>query len=303
MNNRRLKSSLACAMFFMISISNLVFSQDKMGLGIVNFQSTSGINEEQVAVVQDMITNVFVNSDRFMVLERELLEGLFTELELQKEEYTQLTDQFVEQGKIQGAKYLLLGKVSRISIEKVEGKGLIGKTKLSTLTAGDEEFLAYVDLTMRLVNTETGKVEGSTNINVKPGLLSRKVMVAGTEAEALQKLSGPIAEQTNKFIADYLPIEIGVGNLIAKKKGKAQSVYVLGGEAVGLSVGIQVKIYKITQEDVGTGELIKVVSEIASGKISEMKGEKVSVVAIKKGGAALLASLENKETLICKTTN
>lgn len=303
MTNRRLKSSVAFTLFFITAISHFAFAQDKMGLGVINFQSTSGVDEEQVAVVQDMITNVFVNSDRFMVLERELLEGLFTELELQKEEYTQLTDQFVAQGKLQGAKYLLLGKVSRISIEKVEGKGLINKTSLSTLTEGDEEYLAYVDLTMRLVNTETGKVEGSTNINVKPSLLNRKVMVAGTAAEALQKLSDPIEKQTSKFISEYLPIEIGVGKLITEKKGKVQAVYVLGGEALGLSVGTGIKIYKITQEDVGTGEMIKVVSEIASGKISEMKGEKVSVASIKKGGAALMASLENSETLICRTTN
>ncbi|GAB5523832.1 MAG: hypothetical protein Roseis2KO_17040 [Roseivirga sp.] len=267
-------------------------AQEKMGVGITSFLHENSVDSEHVDILQGIVTNVFINSGRFKVLEREMLEGIFEELEIQKSEATIMSSEFVEQGKILGAKYLLLGKVNNATVEEVR-----------STSSGSIEYVAFANLSLRLVNSETGEIDGSANINIKPKLLDRMLFSADTPAGSIQKLSDPLTKKIKEFIGEYLPLEIRVGKMVSEKKGKVQSIYILGGEEDGMTVGTGIKIYAITMEDVGDGNPIEIKSEIASGKISEMKGKKISVASIKKGGDRLATNLNNGVELVCKTTN
>ena len=268
--------------------------REKLRLGVLGFTVAEGseIDPQDVSTVQDIVINSFINSQRFVILEREMLEQLKGETENQKEEsFINSISSLAEQGRLVGAEYLLLGKVSKISVEEFTSK------------AGVRSFIAYVTVTIRIVNVESGEIDGSSTITVQPNLIDRKLLKAATRGAALRKIEKPVNKGVNKFIQDYVPIEIRLGKIIETKKGKVSSLYVLAGEKQGVRVGTKVEIIKVDFEDFGDGEKTKIETVIGLGKVSESKGAKISVCSISKGGDKLLASINGGDDLILKTIN
>ncbi|MDW3195091.1 MAG: CsgG/HfaB family protein [Cytophagales bacterium] len=291
-----------------ICVSNYLLAQEKQSIGIVDFDFTEGvgIKVEDVAVVQDLVTNSFINSKRFNILEREMVTKLKEELEYQKEEdFLNNISSLAEQGKMVGASYMLLGKVSKLTIEETNVKEKTTnsreKNSSSTVKEVDAEYIAFVTVTLRVVNVETGEVNGSSTLNIQPSLIDRQLFAADTRGAALRKITKPLGKQVDKFIGEYLPIEMGIGAVKEEQKGKVREIYISAGSKLGLSNGMGVVIIKKSFQDIGTGDPIKIEKQIAEGKVIELLGEQASLVQIKKGGDLLKKEIGNDATLVCKT--
>ena len=288
---------------------------EKLTLGILQFDYIEGvdIDPQDVATVQDIVTNAFINSKRFNILEREMLDKLMGEAETQKEEnFINNITSLAEQGKMVGAKYLLLGKVSKISIEETNVKNKVEKqdkydkktgSQSTSVASKTSDFIAYVNITLRIVDVETGEVTGSTTINIQPGFVDRKLFAANTKGGALRKTEKPITKETDMFLKQNLPIQIQIGKIIEEKKGKVLSLYVLAGDQQGISAGTKINIVRVEFEDFGDGSKTRVETTVSEGKVVELKGAKVSVAKISKGGDQLMKEINGGSDLFCKTIN
>lgn len=109
--------------------------------------------------VSELVIDALVNGSSLQVIERDRLAAVLAELELANADVSDASASRVAQlGKLLGARYLVMGSVTRFSLEERRTSGadlpVPGKLGIQTSTA-------HVRITARLVDTSTGAVLAS----------------------------------------------------------------------------------------------------------------------------------------------
>src|SRR5579871_4511064 len=111
------------ASLFFCSLSAIVFGQGKTLIGILPFNCSAqqtGYNrnapDAHVTSIEDAISDAFLAAKRFTLVEREKMNQIKGEKELQKNEDF-VDGSVVEQSKSLGAQYIVTGNISKASTE------------------------------------------------------------------------------------------------------------------------------------------------------------------------------------------
>lgn len=295
----------------LLAIPLLSTGQDpeKQLIGIADFKiyENGGATGDDARLLQSFVTDAFINSKRFTILERQYMEIINTELEQQKSETTLNTDFYVEQGKILGAKFLLIGTVSSLSIEDKTNAGTNalaglagGLAKTANKALSTDKKVARIGISFRIVDVETGVVNAAQTITAKSD--DGAVLGASDRGAAVQSAKNSVIKETNKFIEKYLPIELSVLKITEQRKGKVEQFYINGGNDLGIKKGDKIVLKKVEFEDFGNGRT-KIETSLGEARVLEVKGAKVSLCEVKKGGKMMLESIENNENIVCQTLN
>lgn len=110
------KVSLFYSTVLLLLLINPCFSQDKthmkMNVAVLNFDAL-GLSESEVGAITDRFRSELVRTNRFIVIEREKMQAIFSEIGFQMTGCTS-TECAVEAGKILNTQKIIIGKIGKV---------------------------------------------------------------------------------------------------------------------------------------------------------------------------------------------
>jgi curli biogenesis system outer membrane secretion channel CsgG len=264
---------------------------EKISVGILPFSYvSSSANYENVTSIQEVVTNSFVKTKRFTIVDRSKMDALKKEKELQKTEDF-MDGSVVEQGKSLGAQFLISGHIVSAKAEEMkadDGKGNIEIT-----------YKAKLVISLKIIDIETGQVTTSETIEPKAGstLMGMIGLGASSPQNAIEKAMKSIQEKVDFFVENNFPVVFSVVEIQEKdNKGGATKILIAGGSDFGLSKGNKMKIVEIVEMTVG-GKKIKRKKEIGEIKILKVEDENFSICEVRSGGVDVATKFDAKANI------
>lgn len=220
------------------------------------------------AKIEDFVTNKFVNTKKFDILDRASLNDLKSEKELQKSEDF-IDGKVIEQSKTLGADYLVGIYISTLDLTK---SGTTSYTYGCKMTFS----LKVLDIaTSQIITTET------FSSSAGQGLLS----FINTPDDAVEKCLTNISAKVEDFIKANFPIKASIANIEeSDANGAASKVLISAGSSNGVSVGDNFKVLEAIEMEVDGKKMIRK-KEVGTLQIISIEDENFSVCLVTKGGA------------------
>lgn len=278
---------------------------ERPSLAIVAFDDGSikretwwGTNWDVGSGLSDMLTTILLDKNRFRLLERSLLDKALAEQDLSSSARVD-PKTAVKAGKIIGADYLIMGKVTQFSWNTNGGAGLTHLGGIFGL--GVSTTKAQVAVDVRIVDAETAEILGSYSGKGEESKSKVAIGHSGFGVIAIGStdfLGTALGDATKRAItewADNFCRAIDEKKLVLTPKHKApvrpdgvalnvQGSLVVAniGSAKGYAIGDVVEIRRKTKElkDPDTGEILRVLSDlIGAGTITKID-EKTADISI-----------------------
>ena len=280
---------------FIILLNISLFSQNKKIVAIDKFAGQSSIQkniysdrntnnsqDKNIIAIQDLVSNAFLSTKRFTLVEREKMDLIKKELNTQKSE--DFIDGFtVEQSKSLGADYLITGNVLEASFEEKQiAMGRIGGLSIANKTA-------KISFNIKVTDVSTGENMASENFsadaNGKNGY-----------DEALQIIKPNI----EKFIKDNFKIILSIAGIEEKNAAnEAIKVLISGGSSMGLIPHITLKVYEIKYVTVDNKKIPRK-TEVGQIVVEKVEDENFSICKVTTGGSLIASKSEAGVNLKCE---
>lgn len=279
-----MKKILCYAIVFFAQITN---AQEKTSIGILPFTYVNGAaNQQTVNSIQETVTNGFVKTKRFNIVDRTKMDALRNEKNLQKSEDF-IDGTVVQQGVSLGASFLVSGHVVSANAEQMRADDgtITYKTKLS--------------INLKVIDVATGQVVSSETIEPKSGnsLLGALGVGSTTPDVSIAKSIKGIEDKVDDFVSRNFPISFFIAEIQEKDgKGAAVKLMIAGGSEFGLSKGDKLKVVEISIMEVGGKKLTRK-KEIGELKITKVEDENFSTCSVSSGGIDIVAKFEAKANL------
>ena len=227
---------------------------------------TSTVESPFEKQISSKVEEVLKKTNRFQMPDRLHYESVQAELEFQKHQID--SDNLVQQGAALGADYIVSGHINKLTVFRT--------------TSG---FSASVGFTVKVANVATGEITNETSFSTPRG---RVVLSAES---AINEILKTVEPELLEWTARDFPTTIA--KIGTTKKGKARTVYIVGGESFGyrpkdnflVTVEEEFGGQKM-QKNIGTIRLIQ-----STGGFSEAR--------VRKGGDLILQNLQANKTMKC----
>lgn len=252
---------------------------DKTSVGILPFSYvSSSASYENVISIQEAVTNSFVKTKRFMIVDRSKMDALKKEKELQKGEDF-MDGSVIDQGKSLGAQFLISGHVVSAQAQEMRADDGNGNVEIT--------YKAKLVISLKVIDIETGQVTNSETIEPKAGssLLGMIGMGASSPQVAIDKSMNSIQDKIDAFVKNNFPVVFSIAEIQEKdSKGAATKILIAGGSDFGLTKGTKLKIIEVVDVNVA-GKKIKRKKDIGEIKILKVEDENFSICEVRSGGA------------------
>lgn len=275
-----------------VLLTTTVFGQGKTLIGIVPFK-TAGTNErsyygspspnEYQSAIQDAVADAFIKTKRFSLVEREKMDQLKSEKNLQKGEDF-IDGSVIEQSKSLGAQYVVLGNISKAKVEQ--------KQSYVPYLGSSTTYVAEVAFSVRVVDVTTGEIIASNSFDK-----------TSKGKNAFEDALKEIKPQIEKFIKDNFKIVASIASIEEKNSaGDATKVLISGGTSTGVKENNEFKVYEVSELLVDGKKLIR---KKTIGKIivSKVEDENFSLCTVKEGGVEISKKVEAGAKIKCEITN
>lgn len=247
-------------LFFLTSVF-LLQAQTKTTVAFLTMSyDEETIGKTEARMVQETVTNAFVSSKKFTVVDRQKLEELEKEKNLQRSESFMDSQNSFTDGLSKGANYLVDGSIMDINYS--EGKG---------------GWTANVTIQLRMLDVSTGEIMATGIVNSQfeedspvikkamKSLYSKDELKAIEAKNALLQASKEhkkdafstalmrLAENTKRFTGTILPIQVEVVSWDNKKN----EIVLAAGSHAGVQVGQLVDVVKISEVSIGDDTVVR----------------------------------------------
>ena len=289
------KIFIATALF--IGINSFVQAQEKTGVGILAFTFVKDAARSQdVNSIQETVTNAFVKTKRFNIVDRSKMDALKKEKDLQKSEDF-IDGTVIAQGVSLGANFLISGHVISAQAERME------TAPSSTTGQVIVTYKAKLSISLKVIDVATGQVITSETIEPKGGsALGGMMGTAPSSPEAaISKAIKGIEEKIDDFVNKNFPATFPIVEIQEKdSKGNATKVMIAGGSAFNLKKGDKLKVIEVSTIEVN-GKKLERKKEIGELKITKVEDENFSTCSVSSGGIDVNAKFEAKAKLLAIT--
>jgi curli biogenesis system outer membrane secretion channel CsgG len=282
-----MKKNITLLLCFLI-LNNL-FSQDKLSVGIIPF-TYDNANRSDANSITTMVTNAFVKTKRFNILDRSKLEIVKNERELQKSEDF-IDGAVIKQGATLGASYLISGHILSASTEQMSAKDSRGGTIIT--------YKAKLNIILKVIDVTTAQVIASETIEPSSGgsLWGALGVGSSSSEDAMSRAMDQIKDDVDDFVNKNFPMTFSLVEIQEKNnKGDADKVLISGGSAFGLKKGDKMKVVEIIEMQVN-GKKIQRKKEIGEVKITKVEDENFSICNVNSGGMDISNKFEAKSIL------
>lgn len=279
-------------LLLLLTVHCYSFGQNKTLIGIVPFKSSSSDNgysyssnskNEYKTAIQDAVSDVFLKTKRFSLVEREKMDQLKFEKTLQKDEDF-IDGQVIEQSKSLGAQYIVLGNISKAKLEqKQTSMPYIGTTT---------SYVAEIALSVRVVDVSTGEIIASNSFNK-----------SSKGKNAFEDALKDIKPQIETFIKDNFKLIASIAAIEEKNSnGDATKVLISGGSSTGVTVKNVFKVYEVS-ELVIDGKKLTRKKTIGKIIVASVEDENFSICTVTEGGADITKKMDVGVKIKCELIN
>lgn len=281
---------------FLLGLGYYAQAQVKTVVGIVPFTYVQGAaNYHDVNSIQEAVTNAFVDTRRFTIVDRTKMEALLGELERQKGAVF-IDSKIIKQGVQFGASYLIIGHI--ISAQAEEMRSDDGKGHVIV------NYKARLAISLQIIDVATGEVISSETIEPKAGVSAYIINIGYSSPQAaITKAIDDIEKEVDKFVGRNFPQTFSIAEIQEKdSKGSAKTILIAGGSAAGLKKGDKLKAVEFVDLEVD-GKKMTRKKEVCEMKITKVEDENFSICTVVSGGVDLNAKFEAKVKLQLITIN
>lgn len=247
-------------------------------------RNSSNSSGEFKTAIQDAVADAFLKTKRFSLVEREKMDQLKTEKNLQKDEDF-IDGQVIEQSKSLGAQYVVLGNVSKAKVESKE-------TLIPVVNRTTTSNLAEIGFNIRIVDVATGEIIASNSFNK-----------TGKGKNAFEETLATIKPEIELFIKDNFKIIASIASIEEKGgNGEATKVLISGGSSTGVLEKNTFKVYEVSELMVDGKKLTrkKTIGKVVVAKVED---ENFSVCTVVEGGADIAKKIEGGAKIKCELIN
>jgi hypothetical protein len=276
----------------LVVVVNASFAQGKIIIGIMPFKSSAeqGGNynnrrqnqSQQTTAIEDAVTNVFVQTKRFSLVERQKMDQIKSEKNLQKNEDF-IDGSVIEQSKSLGAQYIVMGNVTESAVQKSTTR-----TPFAGTISSENCDVAF---SIKVVDVTTGEIMASSSFSG-----------SGKGKKAFDNAMEDIKPEIEKFIKENFKVTVSVASVEEKNdKGEAVKVLISGGSSLGMKEGIELKVYEASEMMVDGKKLTRKVT-IGKVVVAKVEDENFSVCTVAEGGMAIANKVAASAKVKCEIT-
>jgi curli biogenesis system outer membrane secretion channel CsgG len=271
-------------------------AQEKTGVGIIPFSNLGNASNGDVVAIQEAVSNAFVKTKRFNIVDRTKMDALKKEKELQKTEDF-MDGAVIQQGVSLGAQFLISGKVTSVT-KTSEYKE---RTKLDGTKVNELVNIAKINFSCQVIDVTTGQVMNSETFSTNGGGSFLGLSLAKDKEEAFASSLSSLESAIDDWVGVNFPATFQIAEIQEKDgKGNATKILIAGGSAFGLEKGERLKVVEITTMEVN-GKKIERKKEIGELKITKVEDENFSLCTVKEGGVEINSKFEAKSKLLVMT--
>jgi hypothetical protein len=295
-----MKNLFVCILIFTLAIQ--VSGQSRKDtIAAASFKCKGGYCDF-VPMVYEAVTNTMTSTGRFVFLDRSKVDALHAERSLETDSSFVDDNQDSKFFKDLGANYIVTGAVAiHTTPTKVELKNNNGQ-----VTGYKTVYNAYINITLKTINVQTGQVVLSKiinkNNNYAGGMLSGMIgMSSNTPEQAVTKLVGDLqkGKEIKQWVGEAFPVTLRVVKVIDPDK---KLILISGGSENGLSEKTDVKIVMYEKIEMDGKQKNRTI-EVAQGKIQKIEDADFSEVKVKNNWDAIVKNLADGQKLSVITTN
>jgi len=268
------------------------FGQGKVLVGIVTFQNSTDNNAynnqrnqingryKNAIAIQDAVGDAFMDTKRFTLVEREKMDQIKSEKNLQKNDDF-IDGSVVEQSAALGAQYIVMGNIAKA--DEVQ-------TQSRVVYVGDvTSYHADISFSIRIVDVSTSEVVASNTFSS-----SEK------GKDAFDKALNTIKPEIEKFIKKNFKLSVSLAQVEAKDaSGAATKVLIAGGSTLGLKVNNILKVYEVTHLEVDGKQLPRKVT-IGKITVTDVQDENFSECTVIEGGIDIATKIAGGSKIKCE---
>ena len=286
-----------CSLLLSLSIYSLSFGQTKTVIGIMPFTGSSTTSNDpnnyynrnkkgdnqNVTSIQDAVTDAFLKTKRFSLVEREKMDQIKTEKNLQKNEDF-IDGQVIEQSKSVGAQFIILGNVSKADVSTSRTNAPYA----GTITTQKCE----IAFNIRLVDVATSEIIASNSFSG-----------TGKGNNSFESALDDIKPDIEQFIRENFKVVVSVASIEEKnKRGEATKILIAGGSSLGFKEKNELKVYELSEMVVDGKKMSRKVT-IGKVRINSIEDENFSKCSVLEGGNDIASKLESGAKLKCEVIN
>jgi hypothetical protein len=261
------------------------FSQ-KQTVGILLFNYVeSAADYQTVVAIQESVSNGFVKTKRFNIVDRAKMDALKSEKDLQSTEDF-MDGSVVAQSKNLGAEFLISGMVTNAKADRMTSTSEDGTVTVT--------YKAKLVIQLKVLDVETGQVVTSETIEPKSGSSFGGMMGIGasTPEKAISKAMKDIEGDIDEFVAKNFPITASI------VEASAKTIMIAVGSNNGVQKKDTYKVVEISEIEVDGKKMVRK-KEIGLIVVSSVEDENFSNCTIKKGGSLIMERKEAGAELKC----
>jgi len=277
-----MKTQLILFILMGILITPIAYAQ-KSTVGILAFTHVAEASDVQTTnAIQESVTNAFVKTKRFNIVDRAKMDALKSEKELQKSEDF-MDGSVVAQSASLGADYLVSGHV------------ISAQAEMMTFDDGSTSYKAKFSINLKVIDVATSQVVTSENISPKAGSLLAGASGMGpkTPAKAISKALKDIEKDIDQFVSNNFPLT----GKIAEMTSDSELLLALGSQ-YGVSKKDKFKVVAVSVMEVD-GKPLTRKKQIGVIVVSAVEDENFSKCKIKDGGSTILSKFNSGAKLEC----
>jgi len=276
------------SLFFTVNLN--AQQSGKFSVAIPGFRtSNSGIPSETVSAIHQRVIDAFVGNSKFSVVERNQLQEINNEVELQKTEaFMDGTGNVSDKVKNSGASYLVTGVISQIrySTDRREKKEYNAEQKKLVVTGYYNVNFCNIELNIKLIDVTTSQIVLSEIINARNGegsgsgkgllgaLMATVTEDAGASSneQAYNQALDVVSQSVTNLIRSAFPNVLTIAEVVTKdRKGNADEVLLVGDFTDGMGTRQELYVKLVTETMIGGKKLTrrKVIGEIKILKVEE----------------------------------
>lgn len=254
------------------SLAVLPFNIDKRVVITDGYHILSGTIEDQTSLLNNEFLTQLVATRKFDVLERDRLNDVLDEKDLQGSDYGS-AGSLARVAKLTGADYLVLGRIDRIGAGSETKAAMAYSSRTYTLQK------AWMDIYLRVVHARSGRIVAAEKFVKEVSLRDPRA----TDSLGKTLLAATAQEGTSRILDALFPLRI------ARVDGK--TIYLNrsneGAFAVGDRLGIQSPGETIRDSDTGE-DIGRATSDVAEARVIAVEGglvkaELTTAGAVKEG--------------------
>jgi len=276
---------LIIAITLLMCINTIIYAQsEKISIGILPITSTDGKQYKETVSITEELTNAFVKTKRFVMVDRTKMDALKNEKNLQKTEDF-MDGSTIEQGKSVGAQFLISNTLGSYS-----NNGEVCK----------------FSLTLKVIDVATGQIIASEVIEAKGGgiggsltnsALGANVANTNNPDGSFKKALKDLIPEIEIFVSKNFPATFSIAEISEKdSKGAAKTILISGGSDMGLEKGDKLKIIELSEIEVNGKKMIRK-KDVAELKITKVEDGNFSTCLVSSGNADVTVKFDAKATL------